>query len=405
MLVLNVIRLNRCQALPQDQNVCEERNTFADENVPAGNSSNNSLLIQNSVKHNCDTKFTPISNTPTLAFNQHQRSKHCVTSQRSSKSHRLQRAVNETTYSDDHEDRKRSKRSQTSCDPSIKSPTPPNVRTDLSQTKSMSTNSDSLEKSCTVDIAPFGISKQCSRDLYVPSNSVMNCTRIFRLPVIEKSISHTSKSLKVQRFASKCDSIAPEDLTDNSTDNFNVSNAHNRAFIKATKRTGAHLDVTRWDPYLSIIQKSDSMILQHAQILHSVDVTWSPCSRARSDASSSAGERVQDRSSDYFSYSSDSLHETCKTADRCFLVEHSWSSDSYRQMSIRQRNTELSCTRLPVIMVCLLYVFSSLLLVNFFRFLLLSGLVVLWMHAGLPSKDRRFKPVHGYFATPFSNEI
>jgi len=35
----------------------------------------------------------------------------------------------------------------------------------------------------------------------------------------------------------------------------------------------------------------------------------------------------------------------------------------------------------------------------------MNRLVVLWMHAGLPSEDRRFKPVHDYFATPFSKEI
>jgi len=32
----------------------------------------------------------------------------------------------------------------------------------------------------------------------------------------------------------------------------------------------------------------------------------------------------------------------------------------------------------------------------------MSGLVVLWMHAGLPSEDRRFKPVHGYFVNCYS---
>jgi len=37
--------------------------------------------------------------------------------------------------------------------------------------------------------------------------------------------------------------------------------------------------------------------------------------------------------------------------------------------------------------------------------LTMTGFVVLWMHAGLPSEDRRFQPVHGYFATPFSKEI
>ena len=84
-----------------------------------------------------------------------------------------------------------------------------------------------------------------------------------------------------------------------------------RAFLLARVSPA---DRTVWDPFISVIEKADCF---PAPCETSADCFPAPCETFAESPESV--ESRGDRSSDYFSYSSDSVSDSCLTVDRSFV--------------------------------------------------------------------------------------
>jgi len=133
------------------------------------------------------------------------------------------------------------------------------------------------------------------------------------------------------------------------SEGLNDSNTLNRAFLNAHSVVSP--DKTRWNPCMSVIphmnsitnsrvvmkcRSTNSVIYEQSLEADNTRTSLTSCGlRGEADDTCMSLGRggVADRSSDYFSYSSDSLNETCRTADKSFTASGGSSlTETYRDV-------------------------------------------------------------------------